>query len=50
MDTIRKGDKYYHASCYHEVKGKGSRGRNGGEAGMGTPEPVLGKRKFAVSS
>jgi pre-mRNA cleavage complex 2 protein Pcf11 len=51
MDTIKVGDKYYHASCYQEVKEKSTRGkvsasiRNGGSA-RETPERVLGKRKF----
>jgi pre-mRNA cleavage complex 2 protein Pcf11 len=46
MDTVRVGDKYYHASCYQEVKGKGGKHLKNGDSARNTPEPVLGKRKF----
>ncbi|KAH8888210.1 hypothetical protein GQ53DRAFT_767715 [Thozetella sp. PMI_491] len=38
MDTVKVGDRVYHASCHREAT------RDGGGV-RGTPEPVLGKRK-----
>ena len=55
MDTIKVGDKYYHASCYHEVNEKANRDKpsanvRNGESARATPDPVLGKRKFEGAS
>jgi pre-mRNA cleavage complex 2 protein Pcf11 len=41
MNVVRVGDKYYHLTCYNDVnKGDAAAARRG------TPEPLLGKRKF----
>ncbi|KAI2468237.1 hypothetical protein F4781DRAFT_274649 [Annulohypoxylon bovei var. microspora] len=45
-DTMKVGEKIYHASCYQEAYKDG--GNNGGSTpsyARGTPEPVTGKRK-----
>jgi pre-mRNA cleavage complex 2 protein Pcf11 len=49
MDTVKVGNKYYHASCYKEATaGRGMAVRNGARSSnRATPEPVLGKRKYA---
>ncbi|KAI0882501.1 uncharacterized protein GGS22DRAFT_45314 [Annulohypoxylon maeteangense] len=45
-DTMRVGEKIYHASCYQEAfKGSGNNGGNTQSYARGTPEPVTGKRK-----
>jgi pre-mRNA cleavage complex 2 protein Pcf11 len=49
MDTIKVGDKYYHKSCYDEVRGKKGKasGLRNGESSRESPGPVLErKRKF----
>ena len=43
MNVVKVGDKYYHLTCYNDVN-KG--GRDAAAARRGTPEPLLGKRKF----
>ncbi|KAI1210430.1 uncharacterized protein F4807DRAFT_65863 [Annulohypoxylon truncatum] len=45
-DTMKVGEKIYHASCYQEAfRGSG----NTPSYARGTPEPVTGKRKAEVS-
>lgn len=49
MDTVKVGNTYYHSSCYEEATaGPGIAFKAGGTtSNRATPEPVLGKRKFA---
>jgi pre-mRNA cleavage complex 2 protein Pcf11 len=43
MNVVKVGDKYYHLTCYNDVN-KG--GQDAAAGRRGTPEPLLGKRKF----
>jgi pre-mRNA cleavage complex 2 protein Pcf11 len=49
-DAIKVGDKYYHATCYAEVKkGNAAAAALAGPSGnsaRSTPDRVLGKRTF----
>jgi pre-mRNA cleavage complex 2 protein Pcf11 len=49
MDAVKVGSKYFHASCFEDLnRGKvvSPSGRKGRGMGTGTPDPVLGKRKY----
>ena len=52
IDTVKVGDKYYHASCYAEVT-RGAAAvsnvsveRTADSSARSTPDAVLGKRRF----
>jgi pre-mRNA cleavage complex 2 protein Pcf11 len=52
QDAVRLGNRYYHASCYAEVArgaaagSMATRQRTSNSSARGTPDPVLGKRRF----
>jgi hypothetical protein len=51
MDAIKVGDVYYHATCYDDMSRPNAQvlavgGRRLRAGTGGTPDPVLGKRKF----
>jgi pre-mRNA cleavage complex 2 protein Pcf11 len=43
MDAVRVGDEYFHATCYELVSRPKGHGKS---KARGTPDTILGKRKF----